>query len=253
MSSPRTKLLSVVNLIKLLKASEKPPLVCVDEKDTVRDAIALMDDRDYSQLPVMKDREIVGIVTYEEILRWARMMKWAKVEGLAVSEIMTEIKITDQNVDLIDILDTLAAKSYIVVKMRDGEYEILTSYDALNYFRENAESFLILNDIESHLREIISECFDGEDFRIAAAKCAKKVKTRVPETVDAMTFGEYKIFIISNWEHFSPIFSNKQIFERYIEKCREIRNNTFHFKHVSKADQDFLKNSLNWIIRKIKK
>jgi len=252
MGHQRKKLLSINTLIKFLKALGKFPLVSVDEKALVKEAVSVMDDRDFSQLPVMKDGEVVGIVTYEAVLRWARMMNWTKVANLPVSEIMAYVKITDHNFDLIDILDTLAAYAYVMVRMRNGEYEILTSYDALKFIRENSETFLVLNDIESNLREIISECFDTDDFRIAAERCAREVKPRVPTSVDDMTFGQYKEFILSNWGRFSNLFGNKQVFERYIERCREIRNNNFHFRHISEAERDFLKNARNWIIRKRK-
>ena len=43
--------------------------------------------------------------------------------------------------------------------------DIITSYDALNYFREYSENFLMLNDIESNLRGIISEKYSRSAFK----------------------------------------------------------------------------------------
>ena len=240
----------VDNFIKSLRCSGKSPLVFVDVNDTVGEAKALMDDRDFSQIPVMKDKEIVGAVTYEVMLRWTSRIRWAKLEKLRVEEIMTDITVVDHGVDLFDILDILANKAYVIVKM-DGWYEILTSYDALNYFRENSESFLILSDIENNLKEIIADCLDADEFKEAVKSCINEIKQRVPESVEDMTFGDYRNLILSNWLRFAHIFGNKIVFQGYIERCREIRNNNFHFRHVSSSDRVFLKDTLNWI--KLKK
>jgi hypothetical protein len=66
--------------------------------------------------------------------------------------------------DLFSLLNTLAERSFVFVSKRSIVTDIITSYDALRFFRACGEDFLVLNDIENIMRKIIADKFDASSF-----------------------------------------------------------------------------------------
>jgi len=247
------ELLRIDEFLKLLKAKGKPDLVTVNFRDKTAHAINLMIENDFSQLPVKKDGKIVGIISYSSIVRALLFLKKKNKSPIdplrvKVEDLMEKPCWTNCNLDLFDLLDKLATKSFIQIKMEDGTDEIITSYDAIEYFRGHTESFLALNDIENCLRHIIQEKFDESSFKEKARIVLAYKKNRVPETVNDLDFGDYITFVSYYWIEFSEFFGDRKIFVRYLEKARKIRNDICHFRGpIAKSDKEALKFISNWL------
>ena len=132
--------------LDLLKEEEKPMLATVNHNESVENAIRLMLTEEYSQLPVMKGDKVVGVISYESLAKTvfnfakSKSKLPAKVRAKDCMEKVTKIFSVED--DIIDLLSTLAAKSYVLVSKRSKVTNIITSYDVLWFFRTYIESFL---------------------------------------------------------------------------------------------------------------
>jgi predicted transcriptional regulator len=247
------ELLRIDEFLKLLKAKGKPDLVTVNFGDKIDHAIKLMISNDYSQLPVKKDGVIVGVISYGSIVRALLILQKKNEKPIdllrvKVEDLMEKPCLTNYESDLFDLLDQLAIKSFIQIKTENGRDEIITSYDAIDYFREFTESFLALNDIESCLRHIINEKFDESTFKEKAISPLSYKENGVPETVNDLDFGDYITFVSYYWKQFSEFFGDRDVFLRYLTKARIIRNKICHFRgHIPKSDKEALKFISNWL------
>ena len=143
------KLLETRTFLDFLKAKGKPKLVTVNYDDSVGKAIRLMMENKYSQLPVIKKDKVVGVVSYESVANTLFNFLGSKMKPpskFRVEDLMEKASIFNSEDDLLNLLDTLANRSFVLVRNGERVTDIITSYDALQYFRECGEDFLVLND-----------------------------------------------------------------------------------------------------------
>lgn len=249
------KLLETRTFLGFLNEKEKPKLVTVNYNDSIEKAIKLMMENKYSQLPVIKKDKVVGVVSYESVTNILFNFLGNKMKSpskFRVEDLMEKAPIFNSEDDLFALLETLATRSFVLVRNGERVTDIITSYDALQYFRECGEDFLVLNDIENILRKVIAEKFDASTFWQSSEKVFA-FKDKQPKTVGDMEFADYSTFISSNWNNFNDLFGDKEIFLSYMEKARKIRNNLCHFScSVGKSDRDCLKTVLSWLENKVK-
>jgi CBS domain-containing protein len=134
--------------------------VCVTPTDSVQYALGLMIEKDYSQLPV-KDAadKPLGLLTSDSILR-ALDHFGLTVEELRVDHAMAKAVIRRSEDDLFEMLDALRDTPAVLIVDGDGKLTgIVTSYDTTEYFRRRAEDIMLVEDIESALREHIEAAF----------------------------------------------------------------------------------------------
>ena len=238
------KLLEIGTFLDLLHKNGKSKLATIDCNDSIEKAVKLMLKEEYSQLPVMKGDKTIGVISYETLAKTIFSFAESKSKPPAkvrVKDCMEKTsKIFNIDDDLISLLNTLANKSYVLITKRSKVIDIITSYDALDFFRVCGEDFIILNDIESILRKIISEQFDSTTFTENAKEifCGKR---RKPKTVNDMEFADYSTFIVSNWDRFIDLFGQTDILKQ-LENARIIRNKVCHFKcSISQEDRHVLR------------
>jgi predicted transcriptional regulator len=240
------KLLEIKVFLELIKEG-KSKLITIDCNDCVDKAIELMLKNEFSQLPVMKGDKMVGVISYESLAKTVFSYSEAKSKlpsKLRVRDFMEKVsKIFNTEEDVIALLDRLAEKSFVFVSKRDRVTDIITSFDALKFFRACGEDFLILNDIEIILRKIIADKFDASSFAEESKSCLKKK----PKTVNDIEFSEYDCFIEEKWADFKDILLTKDFFE-HLDKVRRIRNDVCHFKNqLGSSNREYLLNILKWL------
>ena len=104
---------------------------------------------------------------------------------------------------------------------------IVTATDLSNQFRNLAEPFLLIGEIENHIRKLIHGKYSVEDLRVArdGADAARDVNS-----ISDLTFGEY-IRLIENEERWKKL--NLQVdrveFVSRLSQVRTIRNDVMHF------------------------
>jgi predicted transcriptional regulator len=253
------KLLETKTFLDLLKKRGKSKLVTVDFDSGLEKAIKLMRKKDYSQLPVIKEDKVIGVLSYKSLVYSMLTSIGNKSKSpfkIKVEDCMGKVSKTfGIEEDILNLLDSLANESFVLIENKeDGIVDIITSYDALDFFRKCGEDFLILNDVEDNLRKIILEKFDSNSFCESAKRifsCKEKTSppnARFPKKINDLEFSQYTTFICSNREDFKKILEDKKIFSKYMGEARKIRNKICHFKgSIENKDKDFLKNFLTWL------
>jgi len=151
--------------------SEQQKLVAIRREAKVREAVELMIEHDYSQLPVVdSDGKLLGMITGDSVIRALNNFN-TNVDGLRVEHAMIPAKKHFLDDDLFELLNDLRDESALAIV--DGEEKaigVVTSFDTTEYFRRRAQDMMYVEDIESALKEYISSAFtnDNEELDDAA-------------------------------------------------------------------------------------
>jgi CBS domain-containing protein len=161
---------------ELLQGRERPHSVRPDEP--LKSAIEQMLRFDYTQLPVTTEADkLVGIITADSILR-ALDALGLPPERLAVADAMSRPRSFDPDADVSDLLNALRDQYAALVVGGDGKLlGIVTGYDASEYFRRRSEDIMLVEDIESSIKEHILAAFQQESGKTDHARLAEAIAT----------------------------------------------------------------------------
>jgi CBS domain containing-hemolysin-like protein len=218
----------------MLKAANTQPLI-VSRDAEVTEAITLMLMNDYSQLPVMQgDRNVDGLIS------WRSIGKTRIGEGKVlkvVRECMEKPEIISSDTHLFDAVNIIAQKEVVLVRNSEGRIAgLVTTSDISLQFGTLSEPFLLLSEIENHVRRLIDGKFSLDEL----------MKTRDPndstrkiENVANLTFGEYIRLLDkpANWSRLGYDLSRTEFTKRLREVGR-IRNDVMHFHPDGISDED---------------
>lgn len=208
--------------IGMLPAAHNAP-VSVQRDDSVRKATTIMRIEDYSQLPVMPNqREVKGVVSWKTI-------GWAHADGRnpsRVGECMDHQPfVVDIQMKLGEATELIHAHDYVLVQGKDNQITgIVTAADLARQFKQLTHPFLLIGEIEHHLRNLIQGKFSVEEF-VDASDGDSDV--RGP---DDLTFGGYCRLLQSKaaWKKLG-IEVDRVEFNAHLESMRQIRNDIMHF------------------------
>jgi CBS domain-containing protein len=160
-------------------------VVSVKPDEPVCLAITRMLTDDYSQLPVMTTpREVKGMITWSSI----GAGKAFSNQGSAVRHYMEkhheEVR-AEQS--LFEVLPTIVERGYVLVRA-NGEYTgIVTASDVSLEFKQRTEPFLLLSEIEQHIRNLIVNRIPLAQIQIARNPADDE---RRVESISDLTLGE---------------------------------------------------------------
>jgi CBS domain-containing protein len=204
--------------------SANKPVIWVKPDETVQRAATLMLNHNFSQLPVMvNERDVKGIVTWRTIGR--RFVLGTAC--VAIREVMEPHQEISADASLFSAIDLIVRHDCVLV--RDSERKIsgiVTTHDLGAQFGSLAEPFLLLGEIENHVRGVLGSLSKLE--LIAAADPADT--SREIEDVADLGFGEYLRLLTDNkiWSKLGLKIDQKT-FTEYLEEVRKIRNDVMHF------------------------
>jgi CBS domain-containing protein len=141
---------------------EGRPLVTVCPSDPIAKALGLMAEHDYSQLPIVNDdgRALGEAVTHASILRAVNNFK-ALPDKLTVRDAKIRARKVRFDFDLLEVLDDIEADNFVLVVDGDERLKgIVTTCDTTAYFRRFAEDMMLVQDIETSIRDAISALYD---------------------------------------------------------------------------------------------
>lgn len=210
--------------ISRLDAANRPPL-CISPDADISEAITLMLQHDYSQLPVTTSpREVKGLISWKSLGSRLALGKHCT----KVRECMEEAAEVRADDSLFDAVQQIVAHDCVLV--RDSSRAligIVTTADLSLQFRDLSEPFLLLGQIEDHVRGLIANKYHKAELIQA---CDPGDDGRVIEDVADLTLGEY-IRLLENparWNKLSvPI--DRKTFVAELERVRGIRNDVMHF------------------------
>jgi len=217
---------------KLPSANRVPESIKPDS--TLTQAVTLMLSRDFSQLPVMtSERDVKGMISWNSIGTRLSLGQDSK----HVRDFMEPHFEIGSDTSLFDAIDSIVQHEYVLI--RDSEKRIsgiVTTSDLSLQFRQLAEPFLLLGEIENHIRRLIDGKYTVEQLRVVRDPGEPE---RDISSVSDLAFGEY-IRLLQNPEHWAvlKLGIDRGLFVAQLDKVREIRNDVMHFDPDGIAESD---------------
>lgn len=216
-------------------------LMAIPPEMRVSEALKLMQEEHYSQLPVVAGDAVLGVFSYRSFSTKAIAKQRSAKDPLgdrSVEDFLEEFEYVHSSDDWNRVLKYLNQDDAFFVGHRDGIDGMVTTTDLLEYFRAIANPFILIAEIEQSLRLIIQTCIDEEKLPEAVESSLKTAYKgrKVPTDLSAMTFDNF-VQIISNndnWPYFEQMFGHQQETRKRTEaRLRQVgawRNDVFHFR-----------------------
>lgn len=189
--------------------------------------ITLMLQHDFSQLPVMHgEREVKGVVTWKSIGSKLSM----GCECATAGDCRDEARIVDSNRTLFDAIQTIVEYGYVLVRdQRDRKITgIVTASDLSLQFQSLAEPFLLLREIELHVRQLLEGKLGVEDLNVLIDP--SNPTARKPECMADLSFGQYvRLFQRPEIWAKLDLKIDSGVLTALLEEVRVIRNDVMHF------------------------
>ena len=223
-----------------LPAAHKTVITVNQDNDLIK-AITTMTLFNYSQLPIMQgEREVKGMISWKSIAaRVATGNDCPKVQ-----QCREDAQVIDSNGTLFDAIPTIVKHGYVLVRdLKDRKITgIVTTSDLISQFQSLTEPFLLLREIELHLRRIL----DGKiDFEVVENLFAFPKKS-----INDLNFGDY-VRLLERPEVWSKLLLNvdQNALTSQLEKVRLIRNDVMHSDPdpVEERRLETLKNAANFM------
>jgi CBS domain-containing protein len=244
---PRISKLKAANLDSEFEEGKGKGLVSVTRDTSLREAITLMILNDFSQLPIYSTSkgEVDGMVSWKSIGRNLGLGK----KCITVNDCKEDITVLKYDTPLFDAVKDVLEKEVVLVRRIDKTISgIITTTDIGEEFISLAEPFLLIEQIENHVRRLLHEKFSPEEIQINSKY---EEKTKEIKNLSDMTFGQY-VRILENPERFNKlnIDIDRALFVKQLEEVRLIRNDVMHFDIANKNDTkqiQTLKQTLNFM------
>ena len=209
-------------------------LASVKPDEDIRRATTLMMAQDYSQLPVFAGgRTLKGVVSWKSMgIRFALGGR----PDLVREAMEQDVTVINSDTSLFAAIPRIIENDYALVRRNDGTYWIVTTADLSGKFRDLAEPFLLLAEIENHLRDLLDEHLTKAT--IQAAKDPSDDERRVEAAAD-LTLGEVLRLLERQdvWDKLAPRLDRTEVV-RQLDAIRTIRNDVMHFDPEGVASSD---------------
>lgn len=198
-------------------------------------ATTIMQSHDFSQLPVINGnvRNLVGYISWETISK-------SKINGvnsdMVKDYVNPNVATLSPDTPLIQAIEIVRKHDFAVVLAKDKSlYGIVTVSDVTTQFIEETEPFVLLSELEGHLRNLLRNNILVEDL--------KKLCTREPgheiTSIDEMTFGDY-VTMFGNEKQWGKLkisrMADRKTFIEELEEIRGLRNDVMHFRPAGLED-----------------
>lgn len=216
-----------------LEAANRAPL-CTSPDASVSEAITLMLQHDYSQLPVTTTpHNVKGILSWKSLgTRLALGKKCDKVR-----ECMDSVVEVRADASLFEAIQQIVEHECVLVRDETRKLTgIVTTADLSLQFRDLGEPFLLLGQIENHIRNLIADKYQKAELIEA---CDPSDSGREIEDVSDLTLGEY-IRLLENpkrWEKLGVPIDRKTLTDE-LKRVGRIRNDVMHFDPDGVAPED---------------
>ncbi len=236
-----------VKKISVLDAAKRTPLT-INNDAPLRDAISKMLLNNYSQLPVVSGpKSCIGYISWETI---GKNLVTGSVDADAMVKdyVNREIALIRDDTPLLKAIKKIYEHDFVVVV--NGSKDIcglVTTYDISSTFLEITEPFLLLEQIETKIRQLL-----GGKILLEHIQELCKDEDRKVEWIDDLTFGEY-LEILKRPEHWEKLQLNisKNPLIDQLDLVRKIRNRIMHFEPegIRSEDLELLKTTADFLNR----
>ncbi len=232
----------------------------------VREAVAMMLQHGFSQVPVVQGGEVLGVFSFRSFAKGAStaaLGEWIKQKcapgDLAVDEFLEQFEFARVTEEMTQVFDAMDRDNGVLIGTPERLVGILTPMDFLRYLYRVASPFVMVSEIELAVRALIRMAMSEEEIGVAAKRCLSTVYARegsVPTLLEDMSFDNYRSFISNgdNWKELEPVFGGTRTRAgAKLREISEIRNALFHFKReITLEDHETLAGHRNWLLNKTK-
>jgi CBS domain-containing protein len=234
-----------VPTIGMLPAANRKPLSVTRETALDR-ARTLMAVHDYSQLPVMNgDRTVHGLVSWKSIGLAAARRRPPEVVGDCLDDKPQSLR---QDVPLLDAIDQIAKHELVLVRGHDRTVVgLVTTTDLSEELHRLSAAFLLVGEIEHHLRRLIDGQFTADELRAVVSPQS----SRIVEGAKNLSFGEYIRLLQqpANWQRLGLRIDGRELMIQ-LEAIGRMRNAIMHFRQDDEApDLRLLRNMVRLLKR----
>jgi CBS domain-containing protein len=252
------------HLVKRL-VPEHQQLITIAPASPVSEALRLMREHNFSQLPVTVGDEVLGLFSYRsfalklpEVLGHSRNAAPLTLHVDLFLDSPTYANGRDEIADYFTALDTQAA---VLVGSPDRVHAVVTSSDALAYFYAAASPYYLLGEGEVAIRELIGASISKEQLQECIQRSLKQhyetnLKQELPTSLDGLTLNDLVMLLRyrGTWELFETTFGKNQDYATAkLAKLPGLRNDVFHFKRqLTLEDLETLRQARDWLLGRVK-
>ena len=222
-----------VHRIGTLAAAHNEPMR-VPPDEPLKVATTKMQLNDFSQLPVMTgERTVKGIISWKSIGTSFSLRGPCERVRDCMEESVEAISI---DAPLYEAIGSIAKHGYALVRGKDNAVTgIVTATDVSEQFMRLAGPFLLIGEIEGHLRQLIHGQFTVEEMQLTSEGEGRR---DISGSAD-LTFGGYCRLLSKPeyWERLNLGVDRGQIVE-HLGTVRRIRNDVMHFAPDGLSPED---------------
>lgn len=224
----------VARTLESLLPSTKPEPICVESDKPLSVALSIMALNDYSQLPIVEPgtKTLCGYIswrTISETLIGERLLNTVMDYG---SKDYESLSVSIKK-PLIEAAEMIGSTEFLLVTDKQNQVKgIVTMYDITEQYVKQTEPFLLVEEIEDGIRNLIAGNLDEEEI---VKVCGLKERKNLG-SVEELTFGQY-IKLLDYEDNGVAIFDklrlkniDKTEFLIKLRKIKDIRNTIMHFK-----------------------
>lgn len=217
--------------------------VTIKSTDTIQEALSVMFQHNFTQLPVMSGRKVSGVVTFKSISRMLKSVPKSDIRTKSVKGALVQPRYVNEDQDIFELFETFAEDEYVLVGNKDDLRGILTRYDMFYFLKNQFEPFIKIGEIEQSLRNLFRNSINDIDTKLKETfepRLEDEPSYSVPKSIDHLNFEEYKRFIEKNSAELpSQIEDEKDLVIDLLEQVRESRNALFHFRaEIDEIDRE---------------
>ena len=222
-----------------LEAAHREPM-SVKRDEAISVATSKMLVNDFSQLPVMgNSRDVDGVVSWKSIGSKYALCEQPKF----VRDCMESAKEIEISAPLLSALEDIYEHGYVLIRGGSAEGKaitgIVTASDVAQQFKQLTGPFLLIGEIEGHLRNLAFGKFTIDEMTEAASGSGSD---RPIENAADLTFGGYYTLLgdPDRWTRLN-LSVDRKVFIEQLDAVRKIRNDVMHFNTDGLNDEDVKK------------
>ena len=242
---------------------EEQELITVDPSTPVKDAISIMKEHNFTQIPIVTGNQVLGVFSYRSFAEGITGLytKERDICELPVEGFCEDLKFAMISDELGTLMDELELKDAVLLGSEGTLQGVVTTIDALRYLYKVAGAYVMLGEIELAIRELIRASMGDQEIKEAIDKCLRnhyeERSSPLPTSLEEMTLSDCIVILSFRgfWEKFKGSFGGiYSVVQAKFKPLPALSNGTFHFrKPLTVEDYNTLKDVRNWLLKRIQK
>ena len=227
------------------------------ESMSVREALKVMHEGAYDQLPVMAGQTCIGVFSYRSFAeRLSQLPRGRDPLDLTVAEFLEDLTFVRSTQNAGEVLEAVVDRGVVLVGNETMLLGMATAEDVVKFLWDTAHPFMLLQNFELGCRNLMQQvCSEPDVWRTCTSNAKELDEEGEPKEIHRLTLHEL-FNILFNGENYGRFFSeafgkSRDIAQSTLVPVREIRNKVFHFRdEVTVNDLELLKNALTYVERR---